>query len=131
MHDLQKVAGNLATVVTLMNPKEKTTIFTNQEVPERVGNLFDFAIDDWRIILFLGSSENPRFHRIDRYRIQIRDLATFALIKGFVLPLVYSTTCHFDYSNGFAVTGSNDSPIRLVYLNSIKLVLTMTKQTFR
>lgn len=112
------MGGNLATVVSLMNLKEKTTIFSNQEVPERIGTLCDFALDDWRIILFFGSSENPRFHRIDRYRMQIRDLTTFELIMAFVLPVVYSSICHFDYSNGFAVTGSDDSPIRLVNLIS-------------
>lgn len=105
--------GDLATVVTLMNLKEKTTIFNNQEVPERVGTLFDVGLDDWRIILFFGSSENPRSNRIDRYKIQIRDLASFDLIMAFVLPVIYSSICHFDYSNGFAVTGSDESPIRL------------------
>ncbi|XP_057369937.2 LOW QUALITY PROTEIN: uncharacterized protein LOC130691049 [Daphnia carinata] len=108
----KKVAG-FSTVVSLMNTRTKESMYQNLEVTSRVGQLSDFTLDDWRIILFFGRKENPRLQQVDRYILQIRDLASFMLLKSFVLPITRSRVCHFDYSNGLAVTGSNDSPIRI------------------
>lgn len=99
-------------MVNLMNPKERKNIFQNETVPSRVGVLFDFAVDEWRVVLFFGRKENPRLQRIDRYLLQIRNSITFSLLQSFVVPAVQSGLCHFDYSCGFIVTGSDDSPIR-------------------
>jgi hypothetical protein len=100
-----------------MNVRTKSSIYQNNEVPSRTGQLTDFALDDWRVVLFFGRKETPRSSRMDRYLLQIRDSATFLLLQSFVLPIVHSDICHFDYSSGFVVTGSDDSPIRSGYFN--------------
>ncbi|KZS21771.1 Uncharacterized protein APZ42_011771 [Daphnia magna] len=108
-----KKQADSSTVVSVMNTRTKQSLYQNLEIPSRVGQLSDFTLDHWRIILFFGRKENPRLKQVDRYLLQIRDLASFTLLKSFVLPVTRSRVCHFDYSNGFAVTGSDDSPIRI------------------
>ncbi|KAI9564844.1 hypothetical protein GHT06_008585 [Daphnia sinensis] len=108
----KKVADS-STVVSVMNTTTKESLYQNLEIPSRVGQLSDFSLDEWRIILFFGRKENPRLQQVDRYVLQIRDLASFTLLRSFVLPVTRSRVCHFDYSNGLAVTGSDDSPIRI------------------
>lgn len=108
-----------------MNTRTKQSLYQNLEIPSRVGQLSDFTLDHWRIILFFGRKENPRLKQVDRYLLQIRDLASFTLLKSFVLPVTRSRVCHFDYSNGFAVTGSDDSPIRSVEINSTGYMIDM------
>ena len=115
IYDL-KIA-DLSTVVSLMNVRTKNSIYKNNEISSRSGLLSDFSLDDWRVVLFFGKKETPRSSRINRYLLQIRDSATFLLLRSFVLPIVQSDICHFDYSSGFVVTGSDDSPIRSVYFN--------------
>lgn len=125
MVELKKVTDDLATVVTLMNPREMTTSYKNLEIPKRIGLLCDVRMDNKHIVLFFGTNENPRLKRIDRYRIHIRELETFSFLGSFVLPIVHSPVCYFDYSNGFAITGSDDSPIRLTIFNCILQVLAL------
>ncbi len=97
-----------------MNVREKSTIYKLNEVPSRVGQLTDFAFDEWCVVLLFGRKETPRAPRMNRYMLQIRDAASFELLQSFVLPIITSDICRFDYSRGFVVTGSDDSPVRSV-----------------
>lgn len=117
---------DMSTVVSVMNTRTKESIYQNLEVPNRIGQLSDFTLDEWRIVLFFGRTKNPHLQRVDQYLLQIRDMATFALLKSFVLPITRSPLYHFDYSNGFAVTGADDSPIRSVEMNIQPVVLLMS-----
>ncbi len=97
-----------------MNIKEKRTIYKHNQVPSRVGQLTDFAVDDWCVVLLFGRKETPRAPRMNRYMLQIRDAASFEFLQSFVLPIIHSDVCRFDYSRGFVVTGSDDSRVRSV-----------------
>ena len=102
------------TVLTAMNLEEKPPqiIFKDQEIPPRLGTLCDFAIDELVLPLLFGQKETPRSKRMDRYRIQVRSSITFDMLVTFTLPIMNAERCFFHYSNGYVVTGSNDSPLR-------------------
>jgi len=95
-----------------MNIATKSTIYPYENIHADVGSLCDFALDYSFIVLFFGTKSLSSLKYFDRYKLQVRDTITFDRIQSFVLPRVDSDICFFDYSKGFVVTGSADSPIR-------------------